>query len=140
MNGGNCGLCGDNYRDPQPRMNENTGIYGSGKIVAVYNSGDVIEVEALITANHLGNIQYHICKIQDSSKPESGEDCFIPVPFEDGSAKFQILSIHKVVRSKLRLPQGLKCEHCSLRWTYTAGMYIIFFLGACFFKFDIKFR
>lgn len=33
QNKGRCGPCGDDYRDPQPRANENGGLYGTGTIV-----------------------------------------------------------------------------------------------------------
>lgn len=33
INNGKCGVCGDNYADPQPRANENGGKYGTGTIV-----------------------------------------------------------------------------------------------------------
>lgn len=58
QNGGKCGLCGDNYADPQPRKNENTGKYGLGYIVKTYNAGNVIDVSVLLTANHLGYFQF----------------------------------------------------------------------------------
>lgn len=57
-NSGKCGICGDNYADPRPRANENTGFYGTGHIVEVYNQGSVIHVKTLLTANHVGYFQY----------------------------------------------------------------------------------
>lgn len=57
-NGGECGPCGDNYADPQPRSNENTGTYGLGIIAGTYTSGSVINVSSTLTANHLGSISY----------------------------------------------------------------------------------
>lgn len=123
---GKCGVCGDKYGLPHPQPNENTGKYGGGKIVKTYSSGQLIDVEAVITANHLGNIQYHICKITNSNLPESGEECFKLLPFADGSDKLIIKSTHRVVKSKVQLPKGLKCNHCVLRWTYTAGKFIVF--------------
>lgn len=45
-------MCGDDYRDKQPRANENTGTYGLGEIGKTYKSGQVIEVNVLLTTNH----------------------------------------------------------------------------------------
>lgn len=114
-------MCGDDYRKEHPQANENGGKYGTGYITATYQHASVIEVTSLITANHLGNIQYHICQINDSSKPEIGEECFIPIRFEDGSEKFTILNSHRQVTSRIQLPKEFTCNHCTLRWTYTAG-------------------
>ena len=40
-NGGKCGVCGDNWADPQPRENEAGGTYATGLIVANYSMGQV---------------------------------------------------------------------------------------------------
>ena len=53
-NDGKCGVCGDDYNDPQPRANENGGKYGQGVIAATYTQGQVIEVIVQITAHHKG--------------------------------------------------------------------------------------
>ena len=41
QNDGKCGVCGDNWADPQPRENEAGGTYGKGVIVANYTKGQV---------------------------------------------------------------------------------------------------
>lgn len=58
INGGKCGPCGDDWRDPVPRGNENGGKYGNGIIVANYTAGSEITVTILITANHLGSLYF----------------------------------------------------------------------------------
>lgn len=57
-NGVKCGLCGDDYTDPHPQANENTGIYGQGKIVGQYSAGQTIDVTVTLTANHKGTFTY----------------------------------------------------------------------------------
>lgn len=57
-NDGNCGVCGDNYADPRPRNNENTGQYGTGAKVAIYEAGSVITVRVNLTANHRGTFTF----------------------------------------------------------------------------------
>lgn len=42
QNGGKCGICGDNWADPQPRANEAGGKYGTGLIVANLTKNQVI--------------------------------------------------------------------------------------------------
>jgi len=120
-NGGNCGVCGDNYVLPHPQANENTGIYGTGKIVAEYQAGQVITTDVKLTTNHLGHFEYHLCQITDSSQPESGDSCFQLLSFEDGSTEYAIASGVKQVNNRVRLPEGLHCPHCVLRWHYEAG-------------------
>lgn len=57
-NGGKCGLCGDDYTDPHPQDNENTGKYGLGILAAVYEAESVIDVQVRLTANHIGTFSY----------------------------------------------------------------------------------
>ncbi|XP_065168104.1 uncharacterized protein [Atheta coriaria] len=121
QNGGKCGLCGDNYANAHPQANENTGIYGTGKIVAEYQAGEVITVGVTLTTNHLGHFEYHLCKLDDPSRPETGEECFQQLTFEDGSLEHQVLSGVKEFSNRLRLPSGFSCPHCVLRWHYRGG-------------------
>lgn len=58
INNGNCGLCGDSYTDAHPQPNENTGTYGQGIIARTYSAGSIINVEVLLTKNHLGFFQF----------------------------------------------------------------------------------
>lgn len=89
--------------------------------MSTYTKGTIVEVVSHITANHLGEIQYHLCKINDSSKPEPGEDCFELLKFQDGSVDQKINEWDYVVHSQLQLPKDVTCEHCVLRWTYNTG-------------------
>ncbi|XP_018560922.1 uncharacterized protein LOC108903288 [Anoplophora glabripennis] len=119
-NGGECGPCGDNYADAQPRSNENTGTYGLGIIAGTYTVGSVINVSSTLTANHLGSISYSICVLEDHNAPES-EDCFQGLTLADGSASFTISSTDFDIVNQVQLPEGLTCERCVLRWHYRCG-------------------
>lgn len=121
MNGGKCGLCGDNFADPAPRANELGGKYGSGVIVKSYEGASTIDIGFNITQNHLGYISFTLCNL-DEDTTES-EECFDKnvLKFEDGSDKFEIGTTRDRIETTVTLPAGLKCEHCVLRWTYTAG-------------------
>lgn len=120
QNGGKCGLCGDNYADATPRAHELGGTYGQGVIVKSYAPEALIPTEVKLTANHLGYFAFHICKIAGNGE---SEDCFskYPVQFEDGTYKHQVPAGVFLFKPKLRLPSGLSCDHCVLRWTYTTG-------------------
>ncbi|KAJ8934908.1 hypothetical protein NQ314_013114 [Rhamnusium bicolor] len=120
QNGGRCGPCGDNYADPQPRSNENTGTYGNGVISGVYSAGSVIDVTSVLTANHLGTITYSLCSLDDPNLPES-DSCFQDLKLADGSAAYSVASNDYKVINQVQLPAGLTCERCVLRWHYKTG-------------------
>ncbi|KAJ8967646.1 hypothetical protein NQ317_016537 [Molorchus minor] len=120
INGGRCGVCGDPYSEPHPRAHENTGTYGKGVFVAIYQPGSIVEIIIRLTANHLGHFTYSLCVLEDPSAPESGEDCFIPLTLKDGSKQYSVTSTDFYVTNYVKLPE-ITCEHCVLRWTYTAG-------------------
>ncbi|KAL5274260.1 hypothetical protein ACFFRR_000799 [Megaselia abdita] len=119
-NGGKCGLCGDNYANPTPRAHELGGTYGQGVIVKTYTPGSLIETNVKLSANHLGFFSFHICKIDGNGESET---CFNnnPVLFEDGSSKYPVVAGINLFNPKIRLPSGLSCDHCVLRWAYTTG-------------------
>ncbi|XP_043286014.1 uncharacterized protein [Venturia canescens] len=123
LNKGKCGVCGDNYADERPRANENGGKYGTGVIVETYKAGSEFTANVEITANHLGFFTFNLCPLKNSSDLET-EECFAKhkVELVRGGYKYLV----ETPRTgdyliKLRLPKGLKCKHCVLRWQYTAG-------------------
>ncbi|XP_034487996.1 uncharacterized protein LOC117792115 [Drosophila innubila] len=120
-NDGQCGLCGDDYSLSQPRPNELGGTYGKGVIVKTYIGVRSIEVNVLITANHLGYFTFDLCNL-DEAGTES-EECFnkYPLNFIDGNRKLHIGTLTGSTNQTLELPSGITCKHCVLRWTYTAG-------------------
>ncbi|XP_014238732.1 uncharacterized protein LOC106660314 [Trichogramma pretiosum] len=119
MNGGKCGLCGDNYALAQPRPNENGGKYGRGVIVRSYKEGQEIDVKVKVEANHKGYFEFSLCPLSDGKQLES-EECFDahPLKLADGSSRHRLSGtpFQYEVDLKLKLPEGLKCEHCVLRW------------------------
>jgi hypothetical protein len=118
---GKCGICGDPYQDATPRKHELGGKYGgSGVIVASYAKASTIEVVAKITANHLGKFTFDLCNLDVESESEA---CFAKnkLKFADEKDEFKIGRLTGDYRLNLKLPQGLTCNHCVLRWQYTAG-------------------
>ncbi|CAH1163500.1 unnamed protein product [Phaedon cochleariae] len=120
QNEGKCGICGDSYADPHPQKNENTGEYGQGIIGGIYEAGSVIDISILLTANHLGEFTYSICELKDPNAPESGEECFTPLLFEDGSERYIVHEDDYEIHNRIQLPDS-PCERCVLRWTYKCG-------------------
>ncbi|KAH8399602.1 hypothetical protein KR215_004594 [Drosophila sulfurigaster] len=121
-NGGQCGLCGDNFSASQPRANEIGGsIGGSGTITKSYAAANAINVGVKITTNHLGHFEFNLCNL-DTFGAES-EACFNQnrLRFPDGSDKLQIGSQSGEFDVTVMLPEGLTCSHCVLRWTYVGA-------------------
>ncbi|KAJ3638629.1 hypothetical protein MTP99_001977 [Tenebrio molitor] len=120
---GLCGVCGDPYDAAHPQDNENTGTYGQGKIVRQYSSGSDVDVQIKLTANHMGYFNFSLCVLQDPNAPESGEDCFQPLTLSNGEPRYDIQVTDKTLTADLqvKLPDGLTCDRCVLRWHYNAG-------------------
>jgi len=118
---GKCGLCGDDYGIVPPRPNELGGRYGEGVIVQTYATSTLAHLGVQITANHLGFIYFNLCNL-DQYGSES-EECFLEnrLKFIDGSDRMDIGTTLGWIDATIRLPEGLVCEHCVLRWTYSAG-------------------
>ncbi|KAG7200156.1 hypothetical protein KM043_000592 [Ampulex compressa] len=120
-NKGKCGECGDDYSLPRPRSNENGGYYGTGTIVRTYKQGSVIKSVSRLSANHMGTFQFSLCPLTAKDELET-EECFqkYPLLLADGSGDTYHLREKKpgdfVVN--LKLPAGVTCEHCVLRWHY----------------------
>lgn len=52
INGGRCGVCGDDWRLPEPRPHERGGRFGRGVVTADYSEGQVVPVTIRLSANH----------------------------------------------------------------------------------------
>ncbi|KAF5300927.1 hypothetical protein FQR65_LT09090 [Abscondita terminalis] len=120
VNQGKCGICGDAFGDPIPRANENTGTYGLGFVVKSYAPGSVIDIGIKLTANHLGKFSYSLCKLDDSSQPET-ENCFVNLYSESGEQWFPVYSGQFLITNRVKLPAQFTCDHCVLRWYYRTG-------------------
>ncbi|XP_015907215.1 uncharacterized protein [Parasteatoda tepidariorum] len=116
-NKGNCGICGDPWDLPEPRPNEDGGIYGKGIVVKTYKSGEVITITTIIHANHLGYFEFKLCPVQDGVKID--QDCLdkYPLQLADGSGtKYELGRQKGAVKVDVKLPDGLKCDRCVLQW------------------------
>ncbi|XP_068895525.1 uncharacterized protein [Tenebrio molitor] len=118
---GKCGLCGDEFGKPHPQANENTGTYGQGKVVREYTSGSVIDVQVLLTTNHLGFFNFSLCVLQNPDAPEPDESCFQTLTLGNGEINYNVVSGEKSIDTQVKLPDGLTCNRCVLRWHYRTG-------------------
>ncbi|XP_045121784.1 uncharacterized protein LOC123510572 [Portunus trituberculatus] len=122
-NGGKCGPCGDPFQSPQPRDNEGGGKYGRGVIVKKYKHSSVAVIGVELTANHRGFFEFHICPHNNPLRPVS-EKCLQQhlLKQADGSgARYYPGTGSKKFFARYRLPAGLTCKQCVLRWRYVAG-------------------
>ena len=72
--GGKCGICGDRYGGPKPHEAPG-GKYANGIIVETYQSGQNIEVEVQLTANHKGYFEFKLCP-NNNVAADKGQWCF----------------------------------------------------------------
>ena len=102
--------------------------FATGKIVRTYQAGQVIDIQTMITSNHLGQMEMLLCPLTEANSVETDE-CF-------GQNKLEILAsyrsiagnIHRVglfaddrsVVFRARLPDRLTCDHCVLQWRWYA--------------------
>ncbi|KAF0299687.1 hypothetical protein FJT64_027639 [Amphibalanus amphitrite] len=126
QNGGKCGPCGDNYVMKVPRPHEAGGEFAQGIIGKRYTSGQLVEVEVELTANHRGKFVIRLCP-HNNDKTIVTQECFNRYPLmvagthsheyslQDGSGKAGIF------RWKVELPPYLTCTQCVMQWTYYAG-------------------
>ncbi|KAJ6635133.1 hypothetical protein Bhyg_13716 [Pseudolycoriella hygida] len=121
LNGGECGLCGDDYSKPTPRAHEFGGTYGQGVIVKSYQKGGQLPVSVMITANHLGYFYFRICNMDVLKE---SKECFEAnrIKLTNGADTYPLPSdLTGWFNTTLQLPPGLTCNHCVLQWTYNVG-------------------
>ena len=125
-NGGRCGQCGDAWDLAQPRPGEAGGKFGRGVIVRSYRPGQTVKVTVDVTANHRGYFQFRLCP-QTSPTVPAPQDCFdndqnlLELSEAGAGTRFYIRPGTGSQSALVRLPAGVRCEHCILQWTYRAG-------------------
>ncbi|ODN04840.1 hypothetical protein Ocin01_01848 [Orchesella cincta] len=117
--GTNCGVCGDPLSQGAPRDNELNGKYYKGIITGRYTAGQVIDIEVDLTTAHLGNMEWRLC-----TNPQSeNQACFNQhvLQLANGSGTKLAAGPTGMPRTQVRLPAGVRCDHCVIQWNYRAG-------------------
>ncbi|XP_064596455.1 uncharacterized protein LOC135463065 [Liolophura sinensis] len=123
LNGGRCGICGDNYADPQPRANEAGGKYGQGVIVRHYRQGQTIQIHIELTARHLGWMEFKLCPTNDAKRIAT-QQCLDRNVLQRADGAGTKTFVDNEVRHyhlQYRLPAGLSCVQCVFQWRYHTG-------------------
>ncbi|XP_014208992.1 uncharacterized protein LOC106639749 [Copidosoma floridanum] len=123
QNKGNCGPCGDNWSQRQPRDNENGGKYGLGVIVRRYCPGKRINITVDLSANHLGYFEFSLCPLNSTRDIET-EECFAahPIYLADGNLRYKVKKgMNGNIIIQANLPKDFVCPHCVFRWHYYGG-------------------
>ena len=130
--GGKCGVCGDPW-DAETRQHEAPGgRFANGIIVREYQPGDVIPVVSHITANHVGFVDFRLCK-NDNPMKDPGQECFEETKLnitkagagsyvtEADPTKLWIEDVgSRLFEASVQLPE-VECSQCILQWTYWNG-------------------
>ncbi|XP_025423907.1 uncharacterized protein LOC112693172 [Sipha flava] len=129
-NGGKCGICGDPWDSPQPRLHEAGGKYGLGVIVRRYKTGQPMIVRVELTANHRGYFEFRLCP-NNAPKQVATQACLDKhvlrrVRTKDADDMFHETRYYpgtenKVYEMRYLLPDGMTCSQCVLQWKYVAG-------------------
>ncbi|KAI8127774.1 hypothetical protein CVS40_2570 [Lucilia cuprina] len=129
QNQGKCGVCGDAFHLRTPRPHEAGGEYAKGIISRYYTSGQEIDVEVELTANHYGRFEMYLCP-NNNPRKEANQECFDRYPlYISGSREHRFLiprdtKKKDIFRYRVRLPPYVTCTQCVLQWTYyTANMW-----------------
>lgn len=120
QNGGKCGICGDGYNSN--RLHEVGGPFATGTIGKTYNMGSEIDILVQITANHKGYFEFRICPVTNENV-EVTQECLDKnmLTIDGNGYRRTLLTAEKKILMKVKLPDGMSCEHCVLQWHYVAG-------------------
>jgi len=92
--------------------------FKKGRVVATYRAGDTIEVEMQTYENHAGHYAYRLCL--DGSDTE---ECFKKNYLQNDQGKVW-MAIPKAnhgmatFRDRIRIPEGINCDKCTLSWRW----------------------
>lgn len=118
-------VCGD------PRGRHDHEAFGrfasSPRIARTYASGGLLRARVVITANHRGRWSLGLCALKDSSLQTeratlSRSKCFKKLKLANGGGTYVYLSSSASASSAtFKLPRGVRCSRCLLRWHYETG-------------------
>ena len=84
--------------------------------------GSEIDVHVQITANHKGYFEFRICPVTDENV-EVTQECLDSnlLTINGNGYKRELSSNEFKTTMKVKLPDGMSCDHCVLQWHYRAG-------------------
>jgi len=114
-----CGRCGD-----QSGSNDHDlgGNFGNNYVGTNWTAGAIVDVVAEFQAAHYGSFQIELCAQETETN-----DCFNLLPIVGGSEEVRdgnrICVPYdnggtNIVTAQVRLPAGVRCNRCTIRWTY----------------------
>jgi len=116
----NCGRCGD---PPGQRNFDLNAVYGHPVITGTYNAGQTIRVDLEFGAMHFGYMFMDLCAQENETdgcfthrlritggSHRLRSDTIMCLPLDGSTTRFE----HAMVQ----LPAGVRCNRCTLRWTY----------------------
>jgi hypothetical protein len=115
------GVCGDARGKP---YHEAFGKYASPPIIsAKYKSGSTVNAKMVITANHLGRWSLELCALKNASPSTERSairaGCFKRLSLANGNGPYlYIPSSASSSSGTFRLPKGVKCSRCVVRWVW----------------------
>ncbi|KAE8739834.1 hypothetical protein FOCC_FOCC014657 [Frankliniella occidentalis] len=125
QNQGRCGVCGDPWQ-LETRPHEAGGQFAKGIIGRRYSSGQDIDIEIELTANHWGRFELNLCP-NNNPAYEATQGCFDRYPLYISGTRDRAYHIppntkkKAVLRYRVRLPPFVTCTQCVMQWTYFTG-------------------
>jgi len=116
-----CGVCGDHPDGPLD--NELGGKYTNPLLIArTYDEGQVINVQIVVTANHMGFFEFTLCNVDNMERVT--EECLqkTVLKMTNGKKHWQLAAgVTGYIPIDLQLPEGVSCNRCVLRWKWKTG-------------------
>jgi hypothetical protein len=114
------GACGDPWNGP--KHHERGGKYATPvRVAARYRAGQTFTARVVLTANHYGRWSLRLCP--DASRAVYGTTCFKHLLARaDGKGPYvPVLGSRNAYSVRFRLPRGVRCKNCVMRWYYETG-------------------
>ncbi|KAH9495280.1 hypothetical protein Btru_016285 [Bulinus truncatus] len=123
-NGGRCGICGDSWSGSRDYERPSGSFVQHKVIPKTYGERDVIDIQLVITASHMGWNEFRICDVAKSGGVEATQECLNQNVLADvnGRTRFYFETDRKgLYEFEVALPVGLTCSHCVLQWKWKCG-------------------
>lgn len=117
-------VCGDQRGT---HHHEAFGKYASPpKVSRSYAAGGILKARVEISANHMGRWGLGLCALKSASQAAERKTltkkCFRTLKRADGKGRYVYLpSATSVSTATFKLPSGLKCSRCVIRWVWETG-------------------